>query len=77
MWSMYNDRLNVTELQTMLREMSKHYLGIRRVNPDGIFGAETTAAVTDAQRVFDIPITGKVDYATWLMIYEMFNNNMM
>lgn len=77
MWSMYNDRLNVTELQTMLREMSKHYQGIRLVNPDGIFGAETTGAVIDAQRIFEMAPTGKVDYATWLMIYEMFNNNIM
>ena len=45
-----NDNVqNVFELQNMLWRMSFISENIRRINPDGIFGAETTEAVKSFQ----------------------------
>ena len=35
---------------------------------DGIYGPATEEAVKKFQEVFDLPVTGKVDYATWYKI---------
>ena len=53
-----NDNVqNVFELQNMLRRMSFISENIRRINPDGIFGAETTEAVKRRLKISRSPET--------------------
>lgn len=42
------------------------------VQPDGIFGSETTAAVEAFQRSRSLPVTGRIDLATWNALYEAY-----
>ena len=72
MWSINDDLRNIFELQVMLRELNRT-LGIRLINPDGIFDHETTEAVTQVQKIAGIePPNGEVDLLTWNEIVSLF-----
>lgn len=58
----------VTELQKMLRAVSYSYSNIPRINPDGIFGKETTEALRIFQRQMGIAPTGEADFTTWKVL---------
>lgn len=58
----------IYELQTYLRYISKYIKGIPKINPDGIYGPETTNAVRAFQQRFGLPITGETDFETWTQI---------
>lgn len=64
----------VTSLQTMLQTISRCWGEIPLVNPDGIYGPATGAAVTAFQRLEGLPPTGVTDYATWREIRRVFEN---
>ncbi len=64
---------SIAELQGYLRELHHDTHGaIPLVNPDGIYGGETVAAVEAFQRANDLAVTGRVDNATWDAIYREF-----
>ena len=68
-----DDKNNIAELQRYLRELHYDTRGeIPLVNPDGIYGAETTAAVEAFQQMHGLPVTGRVDGETWDEIYGEF-----
>ncbi len=68
-YNIYDDRQNVLELQSFLR--ANHRLeGGPLINPDGIFDSNTTAAVKLFQQQNNIPITGIVDFETWVLLSE-------
>lgn len=68
-----DNRNNISELQRYLREIHHDTNGaVRLVNPDGIYGNETTEAVADFQRMNGLPVTGRTDNATWDAIYKEF-----
>lgn len=67
---MYDRRQNVFELQSGLRYLHSIEESIPLINPDGIFGNETTEAVLAVQRFFAVPETGIVDFETWELIFE-------
>ena len=68
-----SDKESIFELQGYLRELHHDTGGeIPLVNPDGIYGDETVAAVEAFQLANGIPVTGEVDNATWTAIYEAF-----
>lgn len=68
-----DERNNIKELQRYLRELHHDTNGaIPLVNLDGIYGDETTAAVAEFQREHNLPVTGRVDNATWDAIYREF-----
>lgn len=74
-WPGYNLGLGATgdkvrQMQEQLARISKSYPAIPRVSPDGIYGPSTREAVEVFQSVFDLPVTGVVDYNTW---YEISN----
>ncbi len=58
-------KTQVTELQKMLRAVSYIHTDIPRINPDGVFGRETTDALRIFQRQMGLAPTGTADFATW------------
>ena len=57
----------VKELQRRLK-MWGYYSG----SVDGIYGPATQGAVTEFQKIFHLPQTGSVDFATWYEISNVF-----
>ena len=49
----------------MLRVIAEDDPTHLRIVPDGIYGPETTAAVSTFQRKHGLPVTGVTDHATW------------
>ena len=69
--NMNNHRANVYELQKFLRTIKLvDQKTTNLINPDGIYGSETTDAVREFQKEHSLPITGEADFATWTRIYE-------
>lgn len=58
----------VRSLQTMLRLIAEDDDRLPTVIPDGIYGPSTMNAVTNFQRLYEIPITGITDQNTWEQI---------
>ena len=65
--------IKVEHLQYMLSVLSEYIPEIPPLNIDGIFGPVTRNAVIAAQRRFELPQTGIVDYTTWDEIYDQFS----
>lgn len=60
---------NVRIIQVQLNRIRENYPAIPLIpETNGIFGLETEAAVRKYQEVFDLPVTGEVDKATWYSI---------
>ncbi len=59
---------SVRIIQQQLNRISKSYPLIPTLVADGIYGPRTSEAVKTFQRIFDLPQTGVVDYATWYKI---------
>ena len=55
----------VRSLQTMLRVIAENDDSLPSVIPDGIYGTNTTTAVSAFQRRSGLPVTGVADQATW------------
>ena len=49
----------------MLRVIAEDDPTHERIVPDGIYGPETTAAISTFQRKHGLPVTGVTDQATW------------
>ncbi len=62
----------VRQMQTQLNRIARNYPAIPTIEADGIYGPATAGAVSVFQEVFDLPVTGIVDYATWYEISEIF-----
>lgn len=63
----------IRSLQTMLRVIAQNDSSQIRLVPDGIYGPETTRAVSVFQRGHGLPVTGVTDQATWeavVAVYE-------
>jgi peptidoglycan hydrolase-like protein with peptidoglycan-binding domain len=63
---------DVLILQEYLSFISTLVPDIPAVNPDGIFGPETRAAVVAFQNYYGLPATGAVNEATWNRIVEVY-----
>ena len=55
----------IRSLQTMLRIIAENDPTHPSVIPDGIYGPQTMAAVSEFQRRHGLPVTGVTDQATW------------
>lgn len=63
---------SVLTIQEQLNTISDSYPAIPKVSEDGIYGANTAAAVRTFQEIFRLPETGVVDYRTWYRISEIY-----
>lgn len=64
---------DVKVFQLQLNRISQNYPRIPKIpEPNGFFGPETTAAVREFQQIFNIPVTGVVNSATWYRIAYIF-----
>ncbi len=66
--------LNVLRMQYYLDRISLNYPGIPRIpRIDGYFGEDTKNAVSQFQKVFNLPVTGIIDEGTWYGIIRIFS----
>ncbi len=63
---------SIQEMQGYLRKIASAYRRIPEVRADGIFGSQTTEAVTAFQKEFHLPPNGVVDFHTWREIYRVY-----
>ena len=64
----------VQQLQEQLATIAAVYTAIPRVAADGIYGERTQEAVKAFQKIFDLPQTGIVDFATWYRICLLYTS---
>ena len=62
----------VRQMQEQLAVISRSYPAIPRIAADGIYGPRTKEAVETFQRIFSLPVTGVVDFATWYKISQIY-----
>ena len=62
----------VRQLQEQLDAIAQVYTAIPRIQPDGIYGQQTAAAVREFQNIFGLPQTGVTDFATWYKISHIY-----
>jgi len=62
----------VAQIQEQLDTIAQVYTEIPRLNADGIYGEVTREAVKAFQKIFDLPQTGIVDFATWYKISQIY-----
>lgn len=63
---------NVRTIQRQLNSIAGTYYAIPKLRVDGIYGEGTSEAVREFQRIFNMPVTGSVDFATWYEISEIY-----
>jgi peptidoglycan hydrolase-like protein with peptidoglycan-binding domain len=63
---------NVRTIQNQLNRIAEVYTAIPRIAVDGSYGPQTANAVRAFQRIFNLPITGVVDLATWYRISNIY-----
>ena len=64
---------SVVVVQASLNRISQNYPSIPKISPvDGIFGAQTEAAVRRFQEVFDLEPDGVVGKATWYALVRIY-----
>ena len=62
----------VAQIQEQLDTIAQVYTAIPRLNADGIYGEVTREAVKAFQKIFDLPQSGIVDFATWYKISQIY-----
>lgn len=62
----------VQQVQDQLAVIAGVYTAIPRITADGVFGEQTAEAVRQFQRIFNLPVTGIIDFATWYRISHIY-----
>ena len=62
----------VQQVQEQLDVIAGVYTAIPRITADGVFGEQTAEAVRQFQKIFKLPITGVIDFATWYRISHIY-----
>ncbi len=62
----------VRQMQEQLNLIGDYYSTIPKLVTDGIYGEQTAKAVREFQRIFKLPQTGVVDFATWYKISDRY-----
>lgn len=63
---------SVKTIQEQLNKIATAYPAIPKLNVDGIFGPKTAESVKKFQSIFNLPVTGIVDRATWYKISQIY-----
>ncbi len=63
---------DVRTIQRQLNAIANTYSAIPKIRVDGVYGNNTRAAVEAFQQIFDLPVTGVVDFATWYDISQLY-----
>ena len=64
---------SVRTIQTQLNAISNNFPLIPKLSVDGIYGKRTAGAVRTFQEIFDLPVTGTVNFPTWYRISDVYN----
>ena len=59
-------------MQMQLNTIAGDYTAIPTIRVDGVYGSETANAVKTFQKIFNLPQTGEVDFATWYKISQIY-----
>jgi hypothetical protein len=62
----------VRTIQTQLNSIASTYSAIPKLKVDGVYGEATRTSVEKFQSIFNLPVTGVVDFATWYDISELY-----
>ena len=62
----------VRTIQEQLVTIRETYSNIPALEIDGIYGENTAAAVAKFHQIFNLPVTGEVDYKTWYKISQLY-----
>lgn len=62
----------VRTIQEQLVAIRDTYSNIPPLAIDGIYGEDTMESVRAFQRIFDLPVTGEVNYPTWYKISQLY-----
>ena len=62
----------VRQMQMQLNTIAGDYTAIPTIRVDGVYGSETANAVKTFQKIFNLPQTGEVDFATWYKISQIY-----
>lgn len=62
----------VQTIQRQLNAISNNFPAIPKVAADGVYGEQTQAAVKKFQEIFNLPVTGDVNFGTWYQISNIF-----
>lgn len=63
----------VIHIQYQLKTISTGFQAIPLPEEDGIYGKQTAASVREFQNIFNLPVTGNTDKATWYTITRVYN----
>lgn len=63
---------SVRMIQEQLNRIAQVYTAIPSIAVDGAYGPRTAAAVRAFQQIFNLPVTGIVDLATWYKISQIY-----
>lgn len=64
---------NVRVVQSQLNRIGNNYPLIPKLVVDGIFGPRTQQSVRVFQEIFNLPVTGAVNFPTWYKLSDIFN----
>lgn len=62
----------VITIQEQLNRIAQNYPAIPTVTVNGIFGSATTESVRAFQSIFNLPVSGIVDFPTWYKISQIY-----
>lgn len=62
----------VITIQEQLNRIAQNYPAIPTVTVEGIFGSATTESVRAFQSIFNLPVSGIVDFPTWYKISQIY-----
>lgn len=62
----------VRTVQTFLNRIGDNFPEVPKVRVDGIYGEATANAVRKFQQIFNLPVSGTVNYPTWYSISDIY-----
>lgn len=63
----------VRTVQRQLNRISDNYPAIPKLSLDGIYGEKTANSVRIFQEIFDLPVSGTVNFTTWYRLSDIYN----